>query len=108
MDAICDRMVAHALKEVRRAESTAIDSWIKEILDPNKEYSKTHTWTRGTPKAPSLPTEMWRGGEYLGHPHLIAQALLQDWGALWTQPQHATAMDLWRGIKEHAGFSQQP
>ena len=95
--------MANTLKGIRQAENNGIDSWIQEILNPLKGYSKAHTWTRGTPKAQPFPTEVWRGGEYLWHPHSIAQALLQDWGALWTQTQHATAIELWKGIKAHAG-----
>ena len=45
---------------------------------------------------------MWRKGENLGHPHDIAQALLQDWGALWTQAQHAKGIEVWAAIKRHA------
>ena len=102
LDTISDRCVANTLKVIRQAEKHGIDTWIQEILDPKKGYSKAHTWARGTPKAPPLPTDMWRGGEYIGNSHLITQALLQDWGALWTQSQHVTAMELWSGIKTHA------
>ena len=45
---------------------------------------------------------MWRNGKYLGHPHDIAQALLQDWGTLWTQEQHAKGMEVWAAIEKHA------
>ena len=80
-----------------------VDSWIQEIFDPKKGYSKAHTFARGTPKAPPLPTEMWRKGKHIGHPHYIAQELLQDWAGLWTQPQHTTAIQLWKTIKAYAG-----
>ena len=46
---------------------------------------------------------MWRKGKHIGHPHYTAQELLQDWAGLWTQPQHATAIQLWKAIKAHAG-----
>ena len=62
MGAISDRSVASTLKAVRQAEKHGIDSCIQEILDPKKGYPKAHTWARGTPKAPPLPTEMWKGG----------------------------------------------
>ena len=53
----CDSLVAHVLREVRKAEVHAIDSGIEGILDPHKGYSKAHSWTKGTPKAPALPRE---------------------------------------------------
>ena len=62
LDQIVDRALAHTMREVRRADNLGIDAWIQEILDPAKGYSKAHTWTRGTPKAPPLPTELWRNG----------------------------------------------
>ena len=95
-------MVAHTPREIRKAEASGRDSWIQEILDPKKGYSKAHSWTRGTPKAPPLPTEMLRNGKYLGHPHEIAQELLLDWGKLWTQPQHAKGIEVWAQLKKHA------
>ena len=36
------------------------------------------------------------------HPHEIAQALLQDWGGLWTQDHHAKGIEVWAAIKKHA------
>ena len=78
LDKIVDRALAHTVNEIRKAENHGIDTWIQEILDPQKGYSKAHSWTRGAPKAPPLPTEMWRNGQQIGHPHYIAQALLQD------------------------------
>ena len=45
---------------------------------------------------------MWRKGQYLGHPHDIAQALLQDWGALWTHEHHAKCVEVWALLKQHA------
>ena len=45
---------------------------------------------------------MWRNRKYLGHPHEIAQGLLQDWGTLWTQPHHAKCIEVWAMLKKHA------
>ena len=63
LDKICDRALANTVKVIRKAENNGIESWIQEILDPQKGYSKAHAWTRGTPKAPPLPVEMWKGSD---------------------------------------------
>ena len=101
LGATCERMVANVLKEIKRAETHAIDSWINDILDPKRGYTKAHSWTRGSRKAPPLPREMWRQGKFLGQSHDIAQAMLQDWGSPWTQEQHAKGIEVWAAIKNH-------
>ena len=58
------------------------EDWIERILDASEGYKKAHAFTRGTPKAPPLPTQIWVKDEYVGHPHEIAQVYLQEWGAL--------------------------
>ena len=58
-----------------------------------------HNFTRGTPKAPPLPTGLWHKGQYLGHPHVIAQVFLQQWGGLWCQGEYPTHQELWTKIR---------
>ena len=79
----CDRMVAHALYHTRKHELQASDIWI-EIVEPRLGYSEVHTLTRGSPKAPPLPRELWRNWVCYGRPHELAQIYLQDWGCIWT------------------------
>ena len=38
---------------------------------------------------------MWHKGKYLGHPHLIAQVYLDQWGALWGQQDYPEHQVLW-------------
>ena len=73
------------LTTARKEDSEAITDWIEDILDASQGYKKAHTWTRGTSKAPPLPTHMWKKGKYIGHPHDMGKYLLEDWRKVWTQ-----------------------
>ena len=68
---------------------TTFDEWIDRILDASEGYRKAHAFTRGTAKAPPLPTQIWIKDQYVGHPHEIAQVHLEEWGSLWGQPEYA-------------------
>ena len=59
---------------------SAVEQWLDRILDPSQGYRVAHRVARGTPKAPPLPTELLDKGKYLGHPRLIAQVYLDQWG----------------------------
>ena len=59
---------------------SAFDEWIDRILDASEGYRKAHAFTRGSPKAPPLPTQIWVKDQYVGHPHEIAQVYLNEWG----------------------------
>ena len=45
LDKICDRALANTVKVIRKAETNGRESWIQEILDLQKGYSKAHSWT---------------------------------------------------------------
>ena len=77
----------------RKEDATQAADWIEEILDPQTGYKEAHNWTRGTSKAPPLPTHMWKKGKYYSHPHDMGDILLKDGGSIWTQkvgPELAT------------------
>eukprot|EP00973_Karenia_brevis_P044262 6133389-Karenia_brevis.AAC.1 len=44
-----------------------------------------HNWTRGTPKAPPLPTSATYDGMNCGHPSALGPKFQRDWEALWVQ-----------------------
>eukprot|EP00973_Karenia_brevis_P093956 12420031-Karenia_brevis.AAC.1 len=44
-----------------------------------------HNWTRGTPKAPPLPTSGTYDGLHYGHPSALGPKFQRDWEALWVQ-----------------------
>eukprot|EP00973_Karenia_brevis_P032820 4530172-Karenia_brevis.AAC.1 len=44
-----------------------------------------HNWTRGTPKAPPLPTPGTFEGVHYGHPSALGLKFHRAWEALWRQ-----------------------
>ena len=80
----------HTIKEQEQGDLT---NWIDRILDPSRGYSEAHTWTRGTKKAPPLPTHLVEGevnnSVTYGHPHELGVKYVRDWGTLWTQKECA-------------------
>ena len=50
-------MVAHTLKEVRRAEVAGIDSWIQEILDPKRDIPRPMLGPEAPPKPHRYPAK---------------------------------------------------
>eukprot|EP00973_Karenia_brevis_P025809 3562116-Karenia_brevis.AAC.1 len=42
--------------------------WVERILNHSEGYRLAHSWTRGTPKAPPLPTSGTYNGIHFGHP----------------------------------------
>ena len=77
--------INYRLAASRKEDSEAITDWVEDILDASQGYRKAHAWTRGSSKAPPLPTHMWRQGKYVSHPHEMAKHLLNDWAKVWTQ-----------------------
>ena len=67
-------------------DRTAVEQWVDRILDANEGCRKAHAFTGGTHKAPPLLTQIWDNGQYVAHPHEIAQVYLREWGSLWGQP----------------------
>ena len=80
----------HTIKEQEQDDLT---NWIDRILDPEKGYTEAHRWTRGTAKAPPLPTHLVVGEgtdqRTYGPPHELGEKYVRDWGELWTQPPYA-------------------
>ena len=81
-------------------KASAIEQWIDRILDASEGYRVAHSYTRGTPKAPPLPTGMRHRGKYLGHPHQIAQVYLEHLGHLWCQGEYPEHQWLWTKMKK--------
>ena len=77
--------INYRLAASRKEDSEAITDWVEDILDASQGYREAHAWTRGSSKAPPLPTHMWRQGKYISHPHEMAGHLLHDWAKIWTQ-----------------------
>ena len=89
------------LATARKEDSEAITDWIEDILDASQGYKKAHTWTRGTSKAPPLPTHMWKKGKYIGHPHDMGRYLLEDWSKVWTQENsQGMPLELWGKLRK--------
>eukprot|EP00973_Karenia_brevis_P005756 784521-Karenia_brevis.AAC.1 len=53
--------------------------WVERILNQKGEYRLAHNWTRGTPKAPPLPTSGTYGGVHYGHPSALGPKFHRDW-----------------------------
>ena len=70
----------HAMKEQEHDDLT---NWIDRILDPARGYTEAHEWTRGTSKAPPLPTylivEEGDQSHTYGHPHELGPKYVKDW-----------------------------
>ena len=58
--------IDHVLALEGKDKASAIELWIERILDASQGYRVAHNYTRGTPKAPPLPTGMWHKGNTLG------------------------------------------
>ena len=59
-------VIDHIHNLEKQDKKSAVEDWIERILDASQGYRMAHNFTRGTPKAPPLPTGMWHKGEYLG------------------------------------------
>ena len=92
--------INHVLNLEKLDRKSAVEEWIDKILDASQGYRLAHNFTRGTPKAPPLPSGLWHKGQYLGHPHQIAQVYLQQWGGLWCQGAYPEHQELWTKLKE--------
>ena len=88
----------HTLGDKDREQ--AFEEWIDRILDASQGYRRAHAVTRGNPKAPPLPTQIWVKDQYVGHPHEIAQIYLQEWGAFWGQPEYEDHQVLWDTMRK--------
>ena len=92
--------INYRLAAARKEDSEAITDWIEDILDASQGHRKAHAWTRGTSKAPPLPTHMWKKGEYVSHPHEMGKHLLADWSKVWTQEnKQGMPINLWGQLK---------
>ena len=91
-------------------EADELTNLIDRILDPTKGYTEAHTWTRGTSKAPPLPTHLVEGEginrKTYGHPHELGEKYVRDWGVLWTQMEYAKWGVVARMIREIAWDEQ--
>ena len=91
-------------KALKEQEQDDLTNWIDRILDPDKGYTEAHKWTRGTAKAPPLPTTLviddGVNKHTYGHPHELGTKYVRDWGALWTQPEYATWGEVAKMIRE--------
>ena len=91
--ALARKSYVNANRSVQEKEVDDLTNWIDRILDPSHGYSEAHTWTRGTNKAPPLPTHLVEGeGDnqvVYGHPHEFGAKYVRYWGNLWTQQEYA-------------------
>ena len=75
---------------IKAQEQDDLTNWIDKILDPEKGYTEAHRWTRGTAKAPPLPTHLivGEGSEQrtYGHPHELGAKYVRDWGSYGPNP----------------------
>eukprot|EP00973_Karenia_brevis_P031490 4345355-Karenia_brevis.AAC.1 len=59
--------------------------WVERILNQKEGYRLAHNWTRGTPKAPPLPTSGTNGGIHYGHPSALGPKFHRGWDTFWRQ-----------------------
>ena len=72
-----------------------VEQWVERTFDASEGQRKAHAFSRGIPKEPPLPTEIWDEGRYVGHPHEIVQMYFREWGSLWGQPEYADHDQVW-------------
>eukprot|EP00973_Karenia_brevis_P024124 3329545-Karenia_brevis.AAC.1 len=58
------------LREVKHNRAGYAE-WVERILNHREGSRLAHNWTRGTPKAPPLPTSGTYGGVHYGHPSAL-------------------------------------
>eukprot|EP00973_Karenia_brevis_P040047 5530506-Karenia_brevis.AAC.1 len=65
--------MAEAEPEEAKHHRQGYAEWVERILNQKEGYRMAHNWTRGTPKAPPLPTAATIEGHPYGHPSVRAQ-----------------------------------
>ena len=87
--ALARKSYTNVNKSIQDKEVDDLTNWIDRILDPSRGYCEAQTWTRGTSKAPPLPTHLIEGeGEQevrYGHPHELGAKYVRDWGHLYPE-----------------------
>eukprot|EP00973_Karenia_brevis_P039440 5445562-Karenia_brevis.AAC.1 len=59
-----------------------------------------HNWTRGTPKAPPLPTSGTYDGIHDGHPSALGHKFQRDWEAPWVQEDPTVRAMMYDNMQE--------
>eukprot|EP00973_Karenia_brevis_P096149 12430843-Karenia_brevis.AAC.1 len=88
---VLTKVIANGTSRQRKHDRQGYGEWVDRILNQHERYRLAHNWTRGTPKAPPLPTSATIAGVHYGHPAELGARYQKDWDQLWT---HGNQQDL--------------
>eukprot|EP00973_Karenia_brevis_P077586 10781387-Karenia_brevis.AAC.1 len=74
--------------------------WVGRILNQKEGYIIAHTWTKGTPEAPPLPTAATYNGVQYGHSSELGPKFQKDWEDFWVQEDLANRRMMYQKIQQ--------
>eukprot|EP00973_Karenia_brevis_P024693 3405205-Karenia_brevis.AAC.1 len=77
--------IAEAIPREAKHNRAGYAEWAGRILHQKEGYRLAHNWTRGTLKAPPLPTSGTYDGVHYGNPITLGPKFQRGWEALWVQ-----------------------
>eukprot|EP00973_Karenia_brevis_P038119 5256319-Karenia_brevis.AAC.1 len=75
--------IAEAITREAKHNRAGYAEWVECILNQKEGYRLAHNWTRGTPKAPPVPTSGTDDGVHCRNPSPLGLKFQRDWEALW-------------------------